>query len=158
LISGTARAHGKASGDKGIVGRIIDSTCLARGEEPDAEHTECASRCIQGGAPIALIEDKTRAVYVAVAAPGQPVKDRLLAYVGPRLEIGGRVVKRGGTQFVVVDRVVREHEHTPHEGGVVAMAGNLHLEVKALPSGEVRVYLSDAFRKPVSTTGRTGAS
>ena len=42
------------------------------------------------------------------------------------------------------------HDHTPHHGGVVAMAGTQHLEALARPDGTIRVYLTDLWRRPVS--------
>jgi hypothetical protein len=48
------------------------------------------------------------------------------------------------------------HEHSSHQGGVIGMSGDLHVEAVAYTSGEIRVYLSDAFRKPLSGKGVTG--
>jgi Cu/Ag efflux protein CusF/DNA-binding beta-propeller fold protein YncE len=45
------------------------------------------------------------------------------------------------------------HDHTPHHGGVVAMAGLLHLEAVARRDGRLRVYLSDVWRRPLPPTG-----
>ena len=41
------------------------------------------------------------------------------------------------------------HDHTPHHGGVVAMAGMIHLEAVASADGEVRLYVSDIWRRPL---------
>ncbi|XXF75174.1 cupredoxin domain-containing protein [Myxococcaceae bacterium GXIMD 01537] len=51
---------------------------------------------------------------------------------------------------------MREHDHTPLQGGMVLMVGDLHLEVLAKPQGEVHVYLTDSFRRPLPTAGRKG--
>jgi Cu/Ag efflux protein CusF len=48
------------------------------------------------------------------------------------------------------------HDHTPHHGGVVAMAGLQHLEAVAAPDGQVRVYLSDVWRRPLPLDDVTG--
>ena len=48
------------------------------------------------------------------------------------------------------------HDHTPHHGGVVGMAGDLHLEALAAPDGRVRVWLSDFWRRPLPATSATG--
>jgi hypothetical protein len=136
----------------------MDSTCLAKGEQPTAEHVDCAVRCIQNGAPIAIVEDKTKHVYIAVAEKGKSVKDMLLPYIGQRSEIFGKALKRGGTQLFVVEEIVPEHEHSSHHGGIVAMMGDTHLEVLALKSGEVRVYVTDAFRKPLPLKGMKGSA
>jgi hypothetical protein len=51
---------------------------------------------------------------------------------------------------------LRAHDHTPLQGGTVLMVGDLHLEVLARREGEVRVYLTDAYRRPVPVAGRQG--
>lgn len=164
--SGTARREERGPGlsatppeeRQSVVGLVTDSTCLVRGEATSEEHSrECAVRCIQGGAPIVIVEEKTEKVFVATAPQGRSVIEALLPFVGQRVEVYGKVVRQGGTQFLVVEDAVPEHEHTSKEGGTVAMAGDLHLEVLALEAGEVRVHLSDDFRRPLPVTGRRGS-
>lgn len=50
------------------------------------------------------------------------------------------------------------HDHTPHHGGVVTMIGLRHLEATASPDGRVRVYLTDAWRRPLSPEGWKGTA
>jgi hypothetical protein len=52
---------------------------------------------------------------------------------------------------------VRMHDHSPHHGGVVGMAGDLHAEVVAVPDGLVRVYLSDLRRRPLAPATASGS-
>ncbi len=52
---------------------------------------------------------------------------------------------------------MQAHDHTPLHGGVVAMSGDTHLEVLSTKSGEVRVWVTDAFRQPVSLSGKKGS-
>ena len=42
------------------------------------------------------------------------------------------------------------HDHRPRHGGVVTMAGDLHIEAVARLDGLVRVYLSDIRRNPIA--------
>ena len=48
------------------------------------------------------------------------------------------------------------HDHTPHHGGVVAMAGMIHLEARADPSGRVQLYLTDVWRRSLPLVDTTG--
>ena len=82
-----------------VVGRIMDATCFARGEKPDADHAACAEKCIRGGAPILVVEEKTGQVFVALSAPGKSVKNMLLPYVGRRTEVMGKIVREGGVLY-----------------------------------------------------------
>jgi hypothetical protein len=95
---------------------------------------------------------------VALAPPGQSVKDLLLPYVGSELMVRGRRRVQGGSQFFEIQEIHPPHDHSPLEGGAVGMAGDLHLEVLALRSGEVRVYLSDDYRESVPPAGLDGSS
>jgi WD40 repeat protein/Cu/Ag efflux protein CusF len=49
------------------------------------------------------------------------------------------------------------HDHTPHHGGVVAMAGMIHLEARAERGGEVEVYLTDRWRRPLPLVDTSGS-
>jgi len=41
------------------------------------------------------------------------------------------------------------HDHTPHHGGIVAMAGMIHLEALAARDGTITLYLTDLWRRPL---------
>ncbi len=43
-----------------------------------------------------------------------------------------------------------EHAHTQEKGGQVAMWGDFHAEVSRIESGEVRVYLTDSYNRPIA--------
>lgn len=147
------------SAERGRVhGRLIDSTCLANGELPSDDHTECAVRCIRAGAPIAIVEDGTHLVYVALAAKEKSPSELLLPYVGKHSLFTGRFVRQGGSSFFLVEDVATEHDHTAYYGGMVAMAGDFHTEVLMLESGEVRLYVSDAYRKLLPVFGMSGSA
>ena len=47
-------------------------------------------------------------------------------------------------------------DQTPHHGGVVTMAGFLHVEAAASSDGVVRLWLTDEDRQPVSLAGDWG--
>lgn len=48
------------------------------------------------------------------------------------------------------------HDHTPHHGGVVGMAGDLHLEARAAADGTLAVFLTDLWRRPLAPARATG--
>jgi hypothetical protein len=92
-----------------------------------------------------------------LVAPGQDAKALLGPKVGQRVHIEGPVEEAAEPpRRVRVERVTVEHDHTPLQGGIVAMSGDMHLEVLSQHSGEVRVWVTDAFRKPVPLSGMKG--
>jgi hypothetical protein len=88
--------------------------------------------------------DEHLAMVVTVVQGGKPETLRFNAH----LEANGHGAPAAGA--------MKEHDHTPLQGGIVAMSGDLHLEVNSLRSGEVRVWVTDAFRKPVPLAGMKG--
>ena len=68
----------------------------------------------------------------------------------------GVAYQRGGARFFDVTKVMPEHEHSERHGGVLGMSGELHVEAVALRTGEIRVYLSDAFRQPLRVANQIG--
>src|SRR5262245_5453921 len=82
---------------------------------------------------------------------------------GSRVRFG--LVRDGGR--LVVTRLERlgdaegavhmeTQDQTAHHGGVVAMAGVLHVEAAASRDGHVRLWLSDESRQPVPLAGASG--
>jgi hypothetical protein len=48
------------------------------------------------------------------------------------------------------------HDHRPFHGGYVGMVGDRHIEIVLVPAGEqseIQLYLSDAYRQPLSPEG-----
>jgi hypothetical protein len=88
--------------------------------------------------------DEHLAMVVTVVQGGKPETLRFAAH----LEKEGHGAPAAGG--------LKEHDHTPLQGGFVAMSGDLHLEALSLRSGEVRVWVTDAFRKPVPLAGMKG--
>ncbi|KFE71353.1 cupredoxin domain-containing protein [Hyalangium minutum] len=88
--------------------------------------------------------DEHLAMVVTVVQGGKPETLRFNAH----LEAKGHAA--AGAEGM------KAHDHTPLQGGMVAMSGELHLEVLSQRSGEVRVWVTDAFRKPVPLEGMKG--
>lgn len=150
-------APGDGGTDQELIALVTDSTCLLRGGVETTPDRECAIRCIHAGAAVMLVAREGEGVYTAVGANGASAKELLLPYVGYDVRVRGRVFEEDGEPHFEIHEVFPAHSHTPEFGGAVGMAGDLHLELLALRSGEVRVYLSDRFRRPVSAEGQRGS-
>lgn len=65
------------------------------------------------------------------------------------------VLRRNGDSFELTRVTVIAagnpgmHDHTPHHGGIVAMAGMIHLEALASRDGKIALYLTDLWRRPL---------
>ncbi len=142
-------AHLEAEGHGGLVGQLRQEPCPA--QLPAGLTAEQCAR--QGGVYTVSVSGAPVRVLVA---QGQDAKALLGPKVGQRVQIEGTVEEVAGTRTVRAERVTVEHDHTPLQGGIVAMSGDMHLEVHSLRSGEVRVWVTDAFRKAVPLSGMKG--
>jgi hypothetical protein len=93
-----------------IVGEVIDTQCYlsgATGPGRGAGHKECAVNCAKGGIPLSILEEKTGEVFLA----GQSKKamtsanPMLLEYIAERVRVSGRLVEKGGTKMVLIDKI-----------------------------------------------------
>lgn len=84
------------------------------------------------------------------------------AQIEPGARVRFELVRRtGGLTVVRLDALAQGnpglHDHTPHHGGIVGMAGMIHLEARAEQGGRVQLYLTDRWRKPLPLEGVRGS-
>ncbi|MFP2905885.1 cupredoxin domain-containing protein [Pyxidicoccus sp. 3LFB2] len=116
---------------------------VAKGGHPDVKLTPSGDH-LAGQGP--EHSDDHLTMVVTVVKDGKPEVARFAAH----LEEHGHGTP--GTPGAPM----QAHDHTPLHGGIVAMSGDTHLEVLSLKSGEVRVWVTDAFRQPLPLTGKKG--
>jgi hypothetical protein len=141
----TAHVEAQGHGD-GLVGTVRVAPCPAT---PPAGLT--ADACAKQGG-VYTLEGQGGTSKVLLAAPGQDARALLGPRVGQRVHVTGTEAEGR----IIAEAVALEHDHTPLHGGIVAMSGDLHLEVLSLKSGEVRVWVTDSFRRPVPLAGKKG--
>lgn len=142
-------AHLEEHGHGGLVGKLVQEPCPGK---PMLGLTveQCAQ---QGGVYMLLVSGSP----VRLLLPeGQDPKTVLGPKVGQNVQVEGTTNEALGGQLILAEKVVMEHDHTPLQGGIVAMSGDLHLEVLSLRSGEVRLWVTDGFRKPVPIASMKG--
>lgn len=142
-------AHLEEHGHGGMVGKLTLAPCPGQ-PMLGLSVEQCAQ---QGGVYMLSVSGSP----VRLLMPeGQDVKALLGPKVGQNVQVEGTMNEALGGRLILAEKVVMEHDHTPLQGGIVAMSGDLHLEVLSLRSGEVRVWVTDGFRKPVPLTGMKG--
>lgn len=86
-------------GRRTLHGEIVDAKCWLGVMKPAAgkPHRACASLCIRGGVPAALLsgEGEDRSLYLLVDDGGGPVGPRLLDRVAEPVTVTGRVSRHG---------------------------------------------------------------
>lgn len=152
----------RRSGRQVVTGEIVDSYCyLTRGAEGmGPAHRDCAARCLEKGHAPLLRDEASGTIYLLARPDGERFADEILrANVAERVRVTGEVVEGEGLRLLAAEDISREHDHdaAPH-GGVVGMIGERHIEVVSLPEGEIRIFLLDAFMRPVSVAGVSGTA
>ncbi|MEK6372654.1 MAG: hypothetical protein AABO58_08155 [Acidobacteriota bacterium] len=91
-----------------ITGEVIDSFCYAKVGIRGPAHAVCGIKCAKKGVPVALLEEKTRRVYILLAPKdAEPVPAALINQMGRTVKIEGETVVKGGTTFLVVRSFTR---------------------------------------------------
>ena len=95
-------------GTRRVEGEIVGSKCYLGVMNPGSgvTHRACATVCIRGGVPPLLEvrrEDGRREGIVLAGAGGEAIGNRLEGLIATPVGMTGRLVRRGGTTFLLVD-------------------------------------------------------
>ena len=116
------------------VGDVLDVDEAVR--QVTIRHDEIAGLMDAGTTRFAVPSDEPRAALT----PGARVRFEVRR-TGPELVVTRATALAQGNPGI--------HDHTPHHGGIVGMAGMIHLEAKATADGRVQLYLTDLWRRPL---------
>jgi hypothetical protein len=92
-----------------VTGEVIDVSCFLELGKRGDKHIPCGTKCIQGGAPIGLVDDKGD-VYVLFAEAHDPRRDgqvdlkpTFLPLLAKRVTVNGMLQEHDGTRALYVD-------------------------------------------------------
>ena len=90
-----------------LVGEIVDTKCYLGAMKPGRgkPHRDCASLCIRGGIPAALLvrtENGERVLVNLVDFPGRPLGQELLDWVGQPVEVTGLLRRENDRLFLAL--------------------------------------------------------
>lgn len=133
-----------------LLGEIVDTKCYLGAMKPGRgkAHRDCASLCIRGGIPAALLvrtEGGERRLVHLLNRQGQPLGRELLEWVGEPVEVWGTLRRRDNRLFLrtitirptraPAPSVVLPSRTTPAPTASVTPVG---AAARALPSGQSR--------------------
>lgn len=100
-----------------LVGEIVDTKCYLGAMKPGRgkPHRDCASLCIRGGIPAALLvrtENGERRL-VHLVSLGRPVGAEVLDFVGPPVEVTGLLRREDGRLLLDAYFLKATHSSTP---------------------------------------------
>jgi hypothetical protein len=95
-----------ATGPRSIVGEVIDPACWIINGVSGKGHAECAASCAKAGQTLAILEKKTKKVYLLAASkPGEDPNKGIVDFIGQPVVVKGRVFARGGAIAIQVTSV-----------------------------------------------------
>lgn len=88
-----------------IVGEVISPICYLDHSGRGAEHKACAESAAATGLPLALLEDDTEFLYLAVTPDHKPANTLLQSYLAQRVQVQGKLMEGNGLTVIEVEEV-----------------------------------------------------
>ncbi len=99
-------AHEKHAGKKvTFTAQVVDTACYLGHDSQGEKHLDCARTCAKENIPLALLDVKTRIVYLPIAMNHKNANAPLLPYIEKRVKVTGVVMEKGGMKGIVIDKV-----------------------------------------------------
>ncbi len=87
-----------------LTGTVVDTYCHVTMNMGGKNHRQCAATCARNGSPLAIREERTGTLYLAVSQ-----KDMLYAGTGlerfleERVSVRGKIYERDGVKMILVE-------------------------------------------------------
>ena len=88
-----------------IVGEVINPICYLDHNGRGLEHMSCAESSISTGIPLAILEDDTEFIYLAVTAEHKPANEQLHPFLAQRVQVQGKLMEGNGLTVIEVEQV-----------------------------------------------------
>ncbi len=88
-----------------IVGEVIEPVCYLDHGGRGQDHKACALSAAQLGLPVAILEDDTEFLYVAITPDHKPANGMLESYLAQRVEVRGKLIEGNGLTLIEVEEV-----------------------------------------------------
>ena len=89
-----------------VRGEIADTYCLGARGIRGPSHTACAIRCARKGVPLALVEDRTRRLYILLPPKDETaMPENVIRVAGTVHTVTGRMFVNSGTRFLTVEAI-----------------------------------------------------
>ena len=111
----TSSAQRKMGKEVTLTGEIIGLQCYvsgAMGKATGPDHKQCATDCAKGGIPLALLEEKTKTVYMCgqTKSAMKGANELLMPYIADKVRVSGTLVEKGGMKMVLISKMRRVEE------------------------------------------------
>ncbi len=108
VLAGLSFAGPKAGErPESVKGYVVDSACaFVRDVKKPLQGGKCAVECAKEGSPLVILsEDGIIYWPISDAMPAQGQNPRLMLYAGKLVTATGKVLERGGSRAIVIERI-----------------------------------------------------
>lgn len=89
-----------------IKGYVLDSACTFTKNLKKPISPECAVACAKAGSPLVILSDDGTIYWpISDATPSSGQNEKLLPFAGQKVTASGKVLERGGSRALVIDRI-----------------------------------------------------
>ena len=88
-----------------IAGEVVNPICYLDHNGKGEEHKSCAQAMAQNGFPIAILEDDTEFLYLAVTPDHKPADNQLQPFLAQRVQVQGKLMEGNGLTVIEVEKV-----------------------------------------------------
>jgi hypothetical protein len=95
----------KSTANATITGEILDTACYFSHGAMGAKHAACAAKCIQGGAPMAVLTPKGEVILLVANHDNEDPYNAAKGMAAKNVAVTGTLVVKGGMKTMIVDKV-----------------------------------------------------
>ena len=85
---------------------VLDSACAFTKGLKKPISAECATACAKAGSPLVILTDSGTIYWpIADTTPSSGQNDRLLPFAGQKVSITGKVLTKGGSRALIIEKI-----------------------------------------------------
>jgi hypothetical protein len=89
-----------------VKGWVLDSACAFTHNLKKPISSECAVSCAKNGSPLVILTDAGTIYWpISEEMPAKGQNDRLMEYAGKKVSVRGKVIAKGGSHAVVIEKI-----------------------------------------------------
>ncbi len=97
--------HGDAGKVVTMTSLVVDSGCYMSHNSKGEKHQSCAEACAKAGVPLALLDEASGTLYIAVASDHKNQNEKLLPFIEKRVKVTGTLIEKGGVKGFAIKTV-----------------------------------------------------
>ncbi|MDX2270127.1 MAG: hypothetical protein NW208_18650 [Bryobacter sp.] len=105
--------HGKhepssSASEQMITGQVVDVACFVGHNSSGPKHAKCAETCARAGNPLAIYDEKAKAIYLPVSSDHSNPNTKLMPFIEKRVKVSGKILEKAGLKGIAIEKVVAE--------------------------------------------------